>query len=117
KPPPPSWLQRNGGQFLAGVIGAILLIYYLFTWIKWGIDPPKPTVIPQFSPPENLSPASVAMVSKGYYWQDIATAAIVNLATKGYINIKDETSSSFFGVFKNHEYILVKEKAELDSLP
>jgi hypothetical protein len=105
KPPPPGWLQRFGGQLLAGIIGGVLLFYYLFTWIKWGIDPPKPTVIPLFSPPENLSPASVAMISKGYYWQDIATAAIVNLATKGFISIKDETSSSFFGVFKHHEYI------------
>lgn len=117
KPPPPGWLQRYGGQLLAGIIGGVLLFYYLFTWIKWGIDPPKPTVIPLFSPPENLSPASVAMISKGYYWQDIATAAIVNLATKGFISIKDETSSSFFGVFKHNEYILVKEKNELDSLP
>lgn len=117
RPPPPSWAQRYGGQLLAAFIGLILLVYYGFTWHKFGIDPPKPTVIPLFDPPAGLSPASIAMVKKGYYWQDIATASLVNLAIKGYILIKDDTSKGFLGMFKNHRFILEMVKNVDEELP
>jgi uncharacterized membrane protein YgcG len=94
-----------------------LLGYYLFTWLRFGIDPPKPTVIPLFDPPANLSPASVGMLAKGYFWQDFVTASVVSLASKGYLRIEEKTNESFFGLFKQKEFELIMQKYPDDSLP
>ncbi|GAB3224724.1 DUF2207 domain-containing protein [Algoriphagus aestuariicola] len=116
-PPPPGFWQRYGFQTLTLGIGALLLAYYLLTWLRFGIDPPKPTVIPLFDPPANLSPASVGMVSKGFYWQDFVTASLVNLAVKGYLRIEEKTKESLFGLFKQKEFELVQEKLDGGALP
>lgn len=117
RPPPPSFMQRFGSQILAGIFGLILILYYSITWAKYGIDPPKPTVIPQFEPPLNLSPASLGMIHKGFFWQDLAIASLVNLARKGFIKISDETKESFFGIFKSHKFLLEELKPSTDELP
>jgi len=116
-PPPPTELQQYGFQLITGLIGLILLTYYFFTWSKYGVDPPKPTVIPQFDPPAGLSPASVGMVSKGFFWQDFVTASVVNLALKGYLKIEENTNSSLFGLVKQKEFDLIQIKNPDESLP
>ncbi len=116
-PPPPGFWQLYGFQALTVGIGFVLLFYYLFTWLRFGIDPPKPTVIPLFAPPAGLSPASMGMVSKGFYWQDFVTASLVNLAVKGYLRIEEKTNESFFGLFKQKEFDLIQEKVGNDTLP
>ena len=116
-PPPPTEFQQYGFQLITAFLGLILLAYYLFTWVNFGIDPPKPTVIPLFDPPAGLSPASVGMVSKGFYWQDFITASIVSLASKGYLRIEEKTQSSLFGLFKQKEFDLIREKMPDDTLP
>jgi uncharacterized membrane protein len=116
-PPPPTEFQQYGFQLVTALFGLILLGYYLFTWLNFGIDPAKPTVIPLFDPPAGLSPASVGMVSKGYYWQDFITASIVSLASKGFLRIEENTRSTLFGLFKQKEFDLIREKMPDDSLP
>ncbi|MBN7810458.1 DUF2207 domain-containing protein [Algoriphagus sp. H41] len=116
-PPPPGFWQRYGFQVLTLGMGLLLLIYYLATWIKFGIDPPKPTVIPLFDPPSGLSPASVGMVSKGFFWQDFVTASLVSLASKGFLRIEEKTKESLFGLFKQKEFELIREKTADQSLP
>lgn len=116
-PPPPGFWQLYGFQAFTAGMGLLLLGYYLFTWLRFGIDPPKPTVIPLFDPPSNLSPASVGMVSKGFYWQDFVTASLVNLAVKGYLRIEEKTKESVFGWFKQSEFELIQEKVGAASLP
>lgn len=116
-PPPPTEFQQYGFQLITALFGLILLGYYLFTWLNFGIDPPKPTVIPLFDPPAGLSPASVGMVSKGFYWQDFITASIVSLASKGYLRIEENTKSTLFGLFKQKEFDLIREKLPDESLP
>lgn len=116
-PPPPTEFQQYGFQLITALFGLSLLGYYLFTWLNFGIDPPKPTVIPLFDPPAGLSPASVGMISKGFYWQDFITASIVSLASKGFLRIEENTKSTLFGLFKQKEFDLIREKMPDDSLP
>lgn len=116
-PPPPGFFQLYGFQFLTALFGLILLGYYLFTWLKHGIDPPKPTVIPLFDPPASLSPASMGMVHKGFFWQDFVTASVVSLASKGYIRIEEQSKKSIFGLFKQKEFDLIRTKQSDESLP
>lgn len=108
-PPPPTFLEKFGSIFL--FIGAFLgLIGFMFTsWIKYGKDPQKPAVFPQFFPPENLSPAAVNMIFNGSYNESSTTYSIVNLATKGFLKITD-TSKKILGIFTSKSYQLEKLK-------
>lgn len=107
-PPPPTFFQQFGWQIITAIFGVILLFYYLFTWIKFGIDPPKPTVVPRFDSPDGLSPASLGLIHKERYWRELLTASIVNLAIKGYLKIKETKRKKILGIFNDTDYELTK---------
>lgn len=116
-PPPPTFLEKFGLFILALVLFFTLGIYYLITWRKHGVDPPKPTVYPQFHAPENLSPASVGILHKESYWRDLITSSIVNLAVKGFLQIEESSKKAIFGLISSRTFTLKKTKDVDDSLP
>lgn len=116
-PPPPTFFEQFGLLIWTGVIAFVLLVYYIFTWQKYGVDPPKPTVIPEFDPPSGLSPASMGMLHKGYFWGELISTSIVHLAVNGYLRIEEKSKDYIFGLIKNTEFHLVKLKEADDSLP
>ena len=116
-PPPPTFFQKTGSLLLGAIVTIFLLFYYLFTWRRFGVDPEKPVAYPQFSPPDNLSPASVGMLKRGIYWSDLITASIINLAVKGYVKIEEVSKEGFFGFFKDKTYIIRKLKKASPDLP
>ncbi|MDO5655289.1 MAG: DUF2207 domain-containing protein [Flavobacteriaceae bacterium] len=116
-PPPPTWFEKFGLFMISAFLSVFLIFYYYLTWRKHGIDPPKPVAYPQFKAPENLSPASVGMLKKERYWSDLITISLVNLAIKGYIQIKEETSEGILGLFKKTFYSLIKLKEADETLP
>ena len=109
-PPPPTFLEKFGALMLSGFISLLLLFYYGFTWLKFGIDPPKPTVYPQFEVPENMSPASVGMLDKQRYDGDLITGSILNLAVNGYLKIEEQVEDYVFGLFKSKTFVIHKLK-------
>ncbi len=115
-PPPPTFLQKYGALILSGLISLALLFYYGFTWLKFGIDPKKPTVIPQYEVPEQMTPASVGMLDKQRYHNDLITGAILNLAVKGYLKIEEDAQEYVFGLFKSKQYTIRKEKEDSGGL-
>lgn len=78
------------------VIGSLgvglVLLYYLWAWTKVGRDPPAGVIIPLFSAPPGVSPALAHYVEerglKGGGWTALS-AAVVDLAVKGYLTIED----------------------------
>jgi len=114
-PPPPSFFEKFG-LFLALFLIILGFAYFLYnSWVKYGIDPVKPTVYPQFNVPNNLSPASLAYLKNEYIDQNYITASIVNLAVKGFIKIKEAKEEQFFG-YKDI-YIIQKLKGTNNPLP
>lgn len=104
-----TWFDKNGLAVISIFWVVLLLIYYRITWKRYGIDPPKPVVIPQFSPPNNLSPAAVGMLHKGYFIDDLITASIVNLSVKRYITIEEIVEKKgLFGRRKDKAFSLTK---------
>ncbi|MFD2203800.1 DUF2207 domain-containing protein [Shivajiella indica] len=116
-PPPPTFWEEFGLLIFSGFTVIILLLYYVITWSKYGVDPPNPTVIPEFDPPSGLSPASIGMLHKGYFWGELISASIVHLAVNGYLRIEEKSKDQLFGIFKSTEFHLVKLKEEDDALP
>lgn len=110
EPPPPSFLEKNAVPLVGGFITLLLLLYYFLTWFRFGRDPDMPTVIPLFEAPNNLSPASVAMVMKGRFDNDQITPAMINLAVKGFIRIEEEKEKMLLGLITKETYTLEKLK-------
>jgi len=72
----------------AGLI--ILLIYYGFSWQKVGKDPEQGVIFPHYEPPSGYSPASLRYVLKMGYDNTCFSAAIINLAVKGFLKIEED---------------------------
>jgi hypothetical protein len=68
-----------------GLLG--VLAFYLVAWHAVGRDPPRGVTIPQFHPPEGISPALAAYVHQWGWrggWREL-TAGAVSLAVKGLV--------------------------------
>ena len=85
------WLLKDNLNLLAALGGLVLLlVYYIPTWIRHGRDPDEGVIITRYEPPRGFSPASLRYIRQMYYDDKVMTAAIVNLAVKGYLTIKNE---------------------------
>lgn len=115
-PPPPTSIEKYGVLIGGIIIFLGLLFYYFSTWRKYGVDPEKPTVYPQFNVPENLSPASMGYIKDENFKNKLVTASIVNLAVKGYLKIIEGESSGILGLFNTKTFTLNKLKEPDQSL-
>ncbi len=89
------FLGDNAGVLaaIAGII--VLLVYYVFAWLRVGKDPAGGTIIPLFSPPDGFSPAAVRFVMQMEYDDKAFAAAVVNMAVKGYLTIEEGLGGDF----------------------
>lgn len=70
---------------------ALVFLYFLYQWLRYGRDPAKGTIIPVFAPPPGMSAAAMRYVDRyNSYDNKTFTAAIVELAVKGHLKIKEE---------------------------
>ncbi|MEQ8699522.1 MAG: DUF2207 domain-containing protein [Bauldia litoralis] len=90
------WLLEDN---IAAVFAVFLLValfaYYLVAWIMVGRDPRKGTIIPRFEPPAGFSPAAVRYVTKTKYDGKAFSAALINMAVKGFMRIRQTTKTTF----------------------
>lgn len=90
----PGALQKTGSllsdnaNVLVALLGlAAMFVYYVPTWRKYGRDPEAGLVVTRYEPPEGFSPASLRYIQKMSYDDETMTAAVINLAVKGYLRI------------------------------
>jgi uncharacterized membrane protein YgcG len=96
--PEPSWkdktartLRNNAGSGMALIGVLLLLAYYMTVWIKVGRDPEKGSIVPQFSAPEGMSPAAVRYVSEMGYDHKTFASALLSMAVKGFLKIRENS--------------------------
>lgn len=115
-PPPPA---RDNEKAQGGIAAATFVLisgWFWIAWKKWGKDPNKKAVIPLFYSPDNASPAFLRYVRDMRLDQTGFTAAIIGLAVKGAIKIKEvEGEKTFFGKGKGH-FVLYEEDTEPEVL-
>ena len=112
------FLSDNAG--IAGLAITLILVglYYAYAWTKVGRDPQKGTIIPLFSPPQALGPAATRFVWKQNFDDKGFAAALVGLAVKGYLKIKDDGGD--FEITKlaaKGQPLTITESALLQSTP
>jgi uncharacterized membrane protein YgcG len=89
---------------LAGAF--VVFFYYLFVWYRVGKDPQKGIIVPLYTPPDNLSPASMRYIMSMGYDDRAFAAAVINMAVKGYLSISEEDGT----------YTLQKQKSDAAKL-
>ncbi len=115
-PPPPTLLEKFGIPLLLLFSAVGFVLYFYLTWNKYGRDPEKPVVYPQFNPPAEISPASLGFIKDEYYQSQLISASLVNLAVKGYVKII-EKDNRVLGIFGSTSYNIEKLKDSDDTLP
>ena len=108
------WINRNWPSFSLVIVGFYLLFFYYNNWRKYGRDPEKPIVIPQFNAPNNLSPASLGYIDTGKFDANLVTANLVDLSIKGFVDI-DEVKD-IKKTFLSKMFILQKLEVENNNL-
>ncbi len=85
------WWLADWGPFAMGVasLGA-LLVYFFYAWLKVGRGPRAGTIVPIFSPPDDLSAAACRYIRRMSADNRGFTAAIVDLAVRGHLKITRE---------------------------
>jgi len=107
------FLQDNAAIIIF-ILGFIFLIgYYYYAWNKVGRDPEKGTIIPLFNPPGDFSPAAIRYLLQMSFDKRCFTAAIVNMARKGYLDIIDQEDEYTLTKKTDDQSILTKGEIAL----
>jgi uncharacterized membrane protein YgcG len=86
-----AWWLADYGPPALGFLGLIgLLAFYYLAWQRAGRDPRAGTVVPIFSPPDDLSPAGMRYVSKMGADNRAFAAALVDMGVKGHVKLVEE---------------------------
>jgi len=104
-----AWFLSDWGPPLVSVAGLGGVLAYLFyAWRKAGRDPTAGTVVPIFSPPDNLSPAAMRYIVEQKLDNRAFAAALVDAAVKGHVRLVEEDR----GFFRSNE-----RRIERDDFP
>src|SRR5439155_10933703 len=84
------WLSDYGpvGLGLLGLLG--LCAFYFVAWQRAGRNPRAGTVVPIFSPPDDLTPAGMRYVTKMGADNRTFAAALVDMGVSGNIRLVEE---------------------------
>ena len=106
-----AWVLKDNVNLVIALVGLVLLLlYYIPTWLSFGKDPDEGVLVTRYEPPTGFSPASLRFIRHMYYDNKTMTAAVVNLAVKGYLRINATVKPSGFFSFgsKENEHSLTK---------
>jgi uncharacterized membrane protein YgcG len=91
-----SWWLADNGPPLAGALALLgILGFYWMAWKRAGRDPRPGTVVPRFSPPDDLSPAAMRYVWKMGADNRAFAAALVDMGVKGHVRLVEEDGGWF----------------------
>jgi hypothetical protein len=90
------WIFRANLNVVFALVGFVLvLLYCIQVWRKYGKDPEEGLVVTRYEPPDGFSPGSLRYIRIMGYDDRVTTAAIMNLAVKGYLTISKKRGSAY----------------------
>jgi hypothetical protein len=95
------WWQANinNPTSLFGIFG--LLLFYLISWWHVGRDLEPGVIIPHYQPPEGFPPGGLRYIKEMGHDKKAFTAALLNLAVKGYLKIEEKGKTYKLHKLKN----------------
>lgn len=110
-------LFNNRGLLVALIAFVVSLVYWLKAWGTHGRDPAPGTIFPLYEPPAKVSPATARYLRKMKYDDKAFSAAVINLAVKGYLTIaEDDGDYSLVRATGSEQPLAAGEKALLDRI-
>jgi uncharacterized membrane protein YgcG len=91
------WLADYGPPLIGLAALAGLAGFYFIAWKRAGRNPRPGTVVPLFSPPDELTPAAMRYVWKMGADNRAFAAALVDLGVKGHVRMAEEDGGWFSG--------------------
>ncbi len=110
-----SWWELYS-QYLWFVLPLAVLGFCYRMWRSYGDDPQwDKVVIPEYEPPKSLSIIEFGMLmTNGNFKNEFVTAAIVQLAVRGYLTISEEERNILF--FSTKDFVLTKQPLPVEML-
>ena len=86
-----AYLISDNKGIITGLFSLLLIaLYYGFVWLRVGKDPGPGTIMTRYTPPEKMTPAVMRYIKEMGYDDKILASAVINMAVKGHVKIKDD---------------------------
>jgi Predicted membrane protein (DUF2207) len=96
---------------------ALILLYYLLAWSAVGRDPARGVIMAVYEPPQNLSPAAMRYLERMSFDNKTLAAAILSMAVRGYLTIKQQAGSyTLYQTGKNETALSPEEQKAAEYL-
>ena len=90
------WMLADYGPLVVGAISLMGLgIFYYFAWARAGRNPRAGTIVPLFSPPNDLTPAGMRYIWKMGADNRAFAAALVDMGVRGHIKLSEREGGFF----------------------
>ena len=89
------WLADYGPPAVGAAALGGLCAFFFFAWKRAGRDPRPGTIVPIFSPPDDLTPAGMRYVTKMNSDNRTFAAALVDMGVRGHIRLTEEEGGWF----------------------
>ena len=117
---PPTFSQKaeyffrdNRNALLLGTGLLVLLLYYLIAWAEGGRDPRPGVIMPLYDPPATLSPAGMRYLVRMGFDNKTFAAAILDMAARGYLKIREEAGSYMLTLADKDERVLTPDEKQI----
>lgn len=85
------WYLRDHLEIVGSIVILLVVsLYYLAVWLRVGRDPPNGVIVPDWTPPEGISPALANYVQNRGFGSNpfrALSSSLVNLAVGGFLTI------------------------------
>lgn len=99
------------------ILFLLVVLYYFIAWWNKGRDPKKGTIVPQYEPPNGVSPAEVRYLQKMHLDKRGFAAAVINMGVKGFLTIeKNKKEYTLRKTGKNERLLSDDERAIAHSM-
>lgn len=107
------FLHDNQDALLLGAGLLMLLLYYLIAWAEVGRDPHPGIIMPLYEPPATLSPAGMRYLARMGFDNKTFAAAILDMAARGYLKIKEQAGSYTLTRQDKDERVLTPDEKQI----
>lgn len=94
----------------------IVFLYYITAWSMVGRDPERGVIMPLYQPPANLSPAAMRYLLRMGFDDKTFAAAILDMAVRGFIQIKEQDGSYTLQTTGKDNRILTPDEKQIASV-
>ncbi len=100
-----SYFWDNKAVFLLPFAALFSAVFCFIFWYRYGRDPKKGVIYPQFAPPAGFSPAALGYIISQHFNQQLTAATIVDAAVNNKIKIDVKREGL---IIKHNAYVISK---------